>query len=191
MGYTDLEQNVLDSLKIYWRIQVALAAMEVRRGEWKHMQLRFENVPQQGLATGYLQNETVDQSIGEIKKYSSTRFLNDIYLLMISHLEQYLSNFLLTNGQPSEGTFGQIQKSAETFKGLNSTKIFLVDEIRERRNAIIHHHGKVTDKYIVAATAAIPYATVLSDPHIMTDVNTDAKYLTHVADTILSYGKLF
>lgn len=77
-----------------------------------------------------------------------------VFLELVANLEAYMSERLTDCGKQAEGTFGKLQGLCMAEFQVSSDTGYLVDELRERRNCLIHHDGKATKKYVAAAQRA-------------------------------------
>ncbi len=194
MTPSDLEAAVLESLRAYWRIKAALA---LHKAYSTHDALGidtidYESVPQHGVATAFLHNETVTQATGAIAKYVDERLSCDFFLSLIAHFESFLSDVLIRAGQSPSGTFGALQRAVEQIHTIPPNVVEDCDEIRERRNALIHHQGRVGagSRYETAAAKVFPRAPgMVPDPAAVTVIGVPPQYLSYVADVVVRYGR--
>lgn len=186
----DLEREVLDVFRNFWRIRAALTFLrqEASAGisALKALEIHFDNVPSCSATSHIFGNETLDTALSGIELFEQDRLRNDVLLAMISRLEMYLSDRLVAAGSlPVDATFGRLQRVCEAMVAVPQAQIDALDEVRERRNAIIHHRGVATTRYLLAA-AKVPTVTAVSAGSI---IITDDAYLSYAVDSLVSYGR--
>jgi hypothetical protein len=187
-----LETSVLDTLLAYWRIKAAIA---IYRGYSAHGELGikaigYDNVPQHGHATAFLQKETVAQATDAIDRYIEDRLARDLLLALIAHFESFLGYVLAQAGQAPSGTLGNLQASVQGIHTIPQGTIDDFDEVRERRNALIHDHGQIGQRYRNAATKVFARSSGwVTDPATITVIDVPPGYLSYVGDIVVSYAR--
>lgn len=189
----DLVESLRLCLHSYWQIRAANAAMLhfSSSGFWTGFSLDFDGVP---LTTEFSspQRVLVGDALREIQDYvRGGRAATDFFLTIISHFEAFLSAVLGARGLSTEGTLGAlIARANVAYAIVQSSHTELVAEVRERRNAIIHSHGRAVQRYIAAATApslpshirSVTYGQVLT---------IDDSYLAYVCDGLIAYARQY
>lgn len=190
MTPSDLERDALDVLRNFWRMRAALAFLraeaEPRSRELQAIEVRFDNIPPSSLSTAILGGEALQAVLSAIADFEVTRLRNDVLLAMIARLEAYMSDRLrAASSLPNDATFGRLQRACETMVAIPQHRIEALDEVRERRNALIHHHGAATPRYLQAASK-LPS---LPATQVGTVIITDDSYLSYAVGTLVEYGR--
>ncbi|WP_437841769.1 hypothetical protein [Sorangium sp. So ce1153] len=186
----DLEREVLDVLRNFWRMRAALIFLR-QEAESKvtalgRLTVRFDNVPNCSVAPDFLHGETLDTTLSGIASFEQSRMRNDVLLAMISRIELYFSDRLAALGRlPSDATLGRLQRLCESMAVVPRKFIESFDEVRERRNVIIHHHGIATARYAQAASRIPSLSSLLPGVSVVTDES----YLSYAADVLVQYGR--
>lgn len=190
MTPTDFELGAREIVENYWRIRAALRLL-VPGGMAATSKLQFDGVPQLGTMIGLLQNETIAETYASLGMYAATRLSRDMFVALIALFERRLTARLLVAGACGSGTLGALQCAMQRLVSVPSDLIEDLDEVRERRNAQMHHDGKAHDKYIDAAlkvygrspqhVALVPVGTL---------VIPDGNYLTYSADVLVRYSAI-
>lgn len=188
MTLTDFEAGARDVVENYWRIRAALRLL-VPGGISATTQLQFDGIPQLGTMSGLLQNETVAETHASLAAYATTRLSRDMFVALIALFERRLTARLLAAGVGASGTLGALQCAVQRLVSVPTDLIEDFDEVRERRNAQMHHDGHAHVKYIDAAfkvhgrspqhVALVPVGTL---------VIPDGNYLTYAADALVRYS---
>jgi hypothetical protein len=188
----DLVSAIQFSLHSYWKIRAANAlTIRFAQGAWLAIELHFDNIP----ASAYLQappKVPANLVLGEIDSYiTGGRAARDYFFAVIAHFELFLSKAIVLRGGSADGTLGQLMNKAQQLYGFAvSSTTELADEIRERRNVLIHHGGVANQRYLnSASSAALPAnirLTVMGQILLIDD-----NYLAWVCDSLISYSLLF
>ena len=192
MSTSQFEGAVLETIRSYWRIKAALAVYHkyAKSPEMKSNRVYYTEIPQHGIVINFIAEETLEQALNQITDYSSRRLAKDVFLALISHLEELFSNFLVSRGQPPQGTFGHLQKSVQRLHHIPNHIIEELDEIRERRNCIIHHAGAVQPRYTNAALQVFSRSGGwVADPSTVTNLDVSSGYLSYAGDVIIRYAR--
>ena len=188
MTHSDFEASAREVIENYWRIRAALKLMRptIENGA---QQLQFEGIPQVGCMSGLLQAETIAEAHISLGAYVTHRLSRDMFLALIAAFEQRLISWLSMAGQGASGTLGGLQHAIQKVTSLPSDLIKDLDEVRERRNAQMHHNGLADDKYVAAAlkvNARAPnHVPIVA---VGTSVVPDGHYLTYAADVLARYS---
>lgn len=188
MIHADFEASAREVVENYWRIRAALKLMQpIIKNDTQP--LRFEGIPQVGCMSGLLRTETISEAHTSLGAYAAHRLSRDMFLALIAAFERRLINWLTTAGQGSSGTLGFLQNTVQKTTSLPSDLIEDLDEVRERRNALMHHDGLADDKY-VAASIKVHSRTPSHIPIVVigTPIVPDGRYLTYAADVLARYS---
>ncbi|NUB06097.1 hypothetical protein FW320_07905 [Azospirillum sp. Vi22] len=191
MNNTQLNDAIFDTLRMYWRVRGGIAACRtlIEENPQFNIHLNYKLVPSFGSVRNIISQETVSNAFSSVMSYVNAGRLNvDIFYAIISHLEGFLTFKLKEAGLSEEGTFGQLQRRAENAFPIKPSLIARVDEIRERRNCLIHHGGVVSAKYLQAASVA---AAISSDFPInlhQAALSVSDEYLSYCAESFISYS---
>lgn len=193
-----MPQNLIDAmhntLKMYWRMRVAVAIVrEIDGDEFKGLPINLINLPNLNSSTTVVGYESSTASFDELFRHISDGHLSkDIFLRTIDHLETFYSAKLTAKSLSPDGTLGVLQKRCQLAYNVSDTLISEIDEIRERRNSIIHHHGLPTAKHNAAAELVFHRsAGVIGDPSTISLLTISDEYLAHCVDKISIYSALF
>ncbi len=192
MTPADLELRLVEVLRSHWRTRAGLALMRSAPPFAPGSTLlEYQGLSGVGVTLNFMQTESVVQALAAVDQYEKERLTSDIFLLLIAEYETYLSNRLQAVGRPGEGTLGQLMNDSAAAFSLSGTELILAGEIRERRNCWIHHCGRATDKYMAAATAAVPNSSGFVVPVARgQDVAPTEAYLPYCVDVLVRYGRL-
>lgn len=188
MIHADFEASAREVVENYWRIRAALKLVQpsVKNDA---QPLRFEGIPQVGCMSGLLQTETIAEAHTSLGVYAVHRLSRDMFLALIAAFERRLISWLTTAGQGSSGTLGGLQNAVQKARSLPSDLIEDLDEVRERRNAQMHHDGLADGKYVAVsikvhsrASSHVPIVAV------GTSIIPDGRYLTYAADVLARYS---
>ena len=188
-----LERNVESCLHSYWKIRAANAAMLhfSQSGPWTTLSLEFGNLPHT-TQVAPPQQVPVNVALSEIEGYvKGGRAITDFFFAVISHFESFLSTALSAKGKSTEGTLGQLMARAKQEYSLpTSPETEMADEVRERRNMLVHHHGVANQRYVTAASAASLPAHIrgIALGHRL---SIDDNYFAYVCDGLIVYARLF
>lgn len=192
MNKAQLEVEVLESIRSYWRIKAALAVYQkyAQGPEMKTNRVYYTGIPQKGTVANFISEETLDQALSQISVYSSNKLAKETFLTLISHLEELLSSFLLSIGHIPKGTFGQLQTNVQKVHTIPQDVIDEIDEIRERRNCLIHHAGMVEPRYISVASKIFARSNGwIADPSTISTLDISSGYLSYAGDVIIRYAR--
>jgi len=188
MTHADFEGSAREVVENYWRIRAALklARPAIENGAQR---LQFEGIPQVGCMSGLLQTETIAEAHTSLGAYAAQRLSSDMFLALISAFERRLIARLTLAGHGAFGTLGGLQHAVQKVVNLAPDLIEDFVEVRERRNALMHHNGLADVKYVSAAlkvqSRASSYVAAVA---IGMSVAPDGNYLTYAADVLARYS---
>lgn len=188
MSPADFEAGSRDIVENYWRIRAALRLLVPGRAA-ATSRLQFDGIPQLGTMTGLLQNETVAETHASLAAYATNRLSRDMFVALIALFERRLTTRLLAAGMNASGTLGALQHRVQTLVSMPNDLMEDLDEVRERRNSLMHHDGDAHDKYVDAASKAHsrnPQHVALVSAGTL--VIPDGPYLTYAADVLVRYS---
>jgi hypothetical protein len=189
MTHADFEAAALDVLKNYWRIKAAnalyLGAQHVASGL-----LEYTHVPQVGVTTNLLSRELAADALVALRDFVAQRLPRDLLLALIAEFESRLVSRLSALGKPTNGTLGGLQKRIQANVVIPSALAEDLDEVRERRNAMIHNADKAGAKYVAACAIVLPrahpYVAITAEGNKVTP---DPAYLAYGTDVLVRYSK--
>lgn len=187
-------ESLVDCLVCYWRIRAALSVARSNTDIDRSILLKYRNYPEISSTSHYLSSEPLSVALSQLELYERDRLAVDCFLMIIARFEMFLSQTLRRCGNMTEGTLGHLQEAAQREYSIarNCAEVLLADEIRERRNCVIHSHEKATARYITKAIAASRLCpTVVAIPTVGQLVRPDEAYLTHSVDVLMRYYALF
>jgi hypothetical protein len=188
MNPAQFQSVTLEILKNYWRIKAANAlyrSSTVLAAD----RMEYANVPVVGVVGNNFASEAVSDAIPALHGYIARRLPRDLFLALIAEFESRIVVRLRSLGEPEDGTFGTLQNRIQSRIPVPQTLIDDLNEVRERRNAMIHHGDIATPRY-VAASAIVSLraghfviAAVTGD-----NVSPTERYLTYSADVLVRYS---
>jgi len=192
MTHSQLEASVISTLQMYWRIKAALAIYQEYSAH-EDLGIRvidYASVPQIGFATSFLTNETVSEATAAVADYVQNRLSGDLFLAMIAHFEAFLIAIIVRGGGAASGTLGQLQHAVQALHTIPQPIVEDFDEVRERRNVLIHSHGQINARYRSAAINVFARSHgFVPDPTTIVSIGIPADYLSYVADVVVRYSK--
>lgn len=194
MSPADLKREIFEVLSGFWQIRAAMAYLRtsIAVTVTDATPLQFDNVPQYGLAAGFFGAETLGTSLRNLDTYENGRMVNDIFLALLARLEIFLSDKLASAGLIHTGTLGKLQNNAQAHYGITGIEVDCMDEVRERRNTIIHNHGAITPNYAAAANKVVGVSGGhVVAPGTITKVEATATYLSYAADVLIRYSSKY
>ncbi len=195
MTLTQLENNLLKTLRTYWRIRAGSTALQsnVDAHPLMGQVLHFESIPKCNSANPLIAPEQIGAMFQEVGDYISSGKLSvTFFLQLISHVEGFLCAQLSLKSLSIDGTLGQLQNRCESAYLIGSANKLRMNEIRERRNSIIHHAGAVTQKYVAAANHVFgDSGGAIPDPGTIVSLEISACYLSYCVDTLIDYARDF
>jgi hypothetical protein len=188
MNHATFRSAALDLLKNYWRIKAAIvlyrSSTAVVAGR-----LEYSNVPAVGVAANLFPSESVADAHEALDRFIAGRLPRELFLALVSELEGRIAARLLSMGELGDGTLGELQFRIQKKLSLAPHLIDDLNEIRERRNAMIHHANGAHAKYVAASTAVLPRAGSFVKAVVEGDrVIPTEKYLTYADDVMVSYS---
>ncbi len=189
MTHAECESAVKATYRAYWRMIVALPlTVNFFDGPQFGTKVIYDDLPKLASLDGVLDNETVHQALSALEEHLSSNLYDQTFLLLVLSLERRFSTKLRAMKQNPEGTLGKLQKRIESHVSVPSDLVDSLDEARERRNCIVHHHGSATAKYLAAAGRAP--ASAFFSPAVATGVSVrpDARYLAYASDLVIRYS---
>jgi hypothetical protein len=188
MNAADFQAATLETLKNYWRIKAANALYRDSTGV-EIQQLEYANVPAVGLAAQNFASEATTDALAALQTYIARRLPRDLFLALIAGFEARLIGRLRALGESEEGTLGALQTRIQSKILLPQTLVDDLNEIRERRNAMIHHADIAGAKYAAAAAAVMPRAAPYMGRLVAGgNVSPNEGYLMYAADVLVRYS---
>lgn len=180
--------TTLDLLKNYWRIKAANALYRSTRRVTAD-RLEYSNVPAVGFASNQFVSESVVDASLALNTFVLQRLPRDLLLALIAEFESRLVARLRSLGQPEDGTLGALQTKIQAKTTVPPTLIEDLNELRERRNAMIHHADIAGAKYVAASTSVLPRAAhFIKVTSVGDNVSPTEGYLAYAADVLVRYS---
>jgi hypothetical protein len=178
----------LEIVKNYWRIKAAAAFYGTSHSE-TNVNLEYSNIPSVGIASSHFGTETVRDATVALDDFIDTQLPRDLFFALISEFEGRLSVRLVSLGAQAGGTLGNKQNKIQARIAVPPDLIQDFDEIRERRNAMIHYADLAHPKYVVAAASVL----LRANPHVKAvvvgeNVSPTETYLAYAADVMIRYS---
>jgi hypothetical protein len=193
MTQQQLLAAILETLRAYWRMRAAMALIRYSEMDEFDQPLSYVEIPPSVTVSSILDVESARSSIEATFLYvDHGRLSVDVFLRIISHLEEFYAARLIAVGASPDGTLGNLQARCEQAYGVSGILSQKIDEIRERRNAFIHHHGVPTIKHVAAAGVVYGLSNgAIEAPGAMSVLSISDEYLVYCMDSINSYASLF
>lgn len=188
MNAAQFQAAAADIFQNYWRIKAANAlyrSSEIAAAA----RLDYTGVPTVGLARMTTATESVADAISAMNDFIANRLRRDLFFGLIAEFETRLAARLVTLGATGGGTLGQLQVEIERRVPVPPPMTQDVVEVRERRNAMIHHGDLAHARYVMAAAAVqarsgrYVAAAALGD-----NVTPSATYLAYATDVLVCYS---
>ncbi len=188
MNTAQFQAATLEIVKSYWRIKAANALYRSSPLTATD-RLEYANVPAVGLVTQDFTSETVAEAMSALQSYVARRLPRDLFLALIAEFESRVIVKLRSLGELEDGTLGALQNRLQARIRLPQTLLDDLNEIRERRNAMIHHGDIATRKYVIASAAVLPRAChFVTATGVGDNVGPTESYLTYSADVLVRYS---
>ncbi|QYJ19973.1 hypothetical protein KYT87_20090 [Achromobacter sp. ES-001] len=190
---SDFQKNTQVCLHSYWQIRAANAAMMhfTQSGPWTTLPLEFGNLPHTAQVPPP-QKVPVSAALREIESYiKNGRAVTDFFFAVISYFESFLSAALAAKTLSTDGTLGQLMARAKQGYSLpTSPETEMADEVRERRNMLVHHQGVAQQRYVsVASVTSLP--DHIRSATLGQALSIDDSYFAYVCDGLITYARLF
>jgi hypothetical protein len=188
MSAAGFHEATLDLLRNYWRIKAANALYRISPNLAED-RLEYSGVPAVGGLAHHFASETVTDATSALDHFIVQRLPRELLLALIAEFEGRIGARLVSLGEPNDGTLGTLQYKIQSKVLLIPNLVDDLNEIRERRNAMIHHGDVAHAKYVAVCHAVLPRA----DPFVKTVVVGDnvipnEAYLTYSADVLIRYS---
>lgn len=175
-------------LQNYWRINAANAvygSLEIPATA----RLDYTNTPAVGLAQIPAATESVADAISALNSFIAQRLPRDLFLALIAEFESRVIFRLASLGLSTAGTLGQLQRRIEANLHPATVLVEDLDEVRERRNAMIHHADIAGADYVAASALVLPRAAPFVTATAIGDrITPTASYLTYAIDVLVRYS---
>jgi len=180
--------RALEILKNYWRIKAAAAFYEASNSE-TNVNLEYANIPSVGITSNHFGAESVKDAISALHDFIDRRLPRDLFFALIAEFEGRLSVRLVSLGEREDGTLGSLQTRIQARISVHPDLINDLDEIRERRNAMIHDADLANAKYVAAAAAVLPRANPYVKAVVVGEnLSPTETYLAYAADVMVQYS---
>jgi hypothetical protein len=180
--------EALEILKNYWRIKAAIALYSAST-DGTNVNLEYANIPTIGITSNRFGVESVKDAISALHDFIDRRLPRDLFLALIAEFEGRLSVRLVSLAEREDGTLGNLQSRIQARISVHTDLISDLNEIRERRNAMIHHADLADAKYVTTATAVLPRATPYVKAVVVGEnLSPTETYLAYAADVMVRYS---
>ena len=188
MTSAQFRATALDLLKNYWRIKAANALYRSARRVTAD-RLDYSNVPAVGFSANQFVNESIVDASMALNTFVLQRLPRDLLLALIAEFESRLVARLRSLGQPEDGTLGALQTRIQARTAIPPLLIDDLNELRERRNVMIHHGDIAGAKYVTASASVLPRAAqFIRVASIGDNVSPTEGYLAYAADVLVRYS---
>ena len=188
MSPSQFQAAALEVLKNYWRIKAANAVYrsspDVATGR-----LEYSNVPVVGVTANQFASESVADAMSALHGFIVRRLPRDLFLALIAEFESRIVSRLISLGELGDGTLGELQARIQGRIALPKALVDDLNEVRIRRNMMIHHGDIADSKYVAASVAvssrASPFVQVATAGD---NVSPTEGYLAYSADVLVRYS---
>ncbi len=188
MNHAQFAAEALDILRNYWRIKAANAFNRSLQNEASGC-LEYSNVPAVGFSQNCFNSEPLETVGAALDQFIVERLPRDFFLALIAVIESRIGTRLVSLGESSDGTLGALQNRIQAQLSLPQVLIEDFDEVRERRNIMIHHEDLANGRYVVAVNAVLPRSTSFVVPVVSGQrVHLTENYLAYAADVLVRYS---
>jgi hypothetical protein len=188
MTPTQFQDVAVDIMRNYWRIKAA-SALYALSPEILEDPLEYTDVPSVGLARILLTTEPSADAMSALQDFILFRLPRDLLLALIAEFEGRIIFRLASLRLPTTGTLGKLQRRLERTLNLGPALVQDLDELRERRNAMIHHGDIAGTDYAAASALVLPRAAPYVSAAAVGDRITPTDfYLTYAADVLIRYS---
>ena len=171
----------------YWRIKASLRLQ--KPSGTSSDRIRFVGITEIGSMSGLLANESTGQAHTALSDYVENRLARDMFNALIAVFERRVISRIVLGGSEGSGTLGNLLKKVQQIVSIPQMLKEDLVEVRERRNALVHHDGFAGSKYVAAAALVSPRAPDFVPPVIEgTSVIPDGRYLTYASDVLVRYS---
>ena len=189
MTSVQLEELLKEILRSYWRQRIAVRLFKLSTIQHSSVQtIEYIGIPELGFATGFLSQEATQAALDSVEKNLNERLPQDLFIALLAKFESFLAQALVLQGSTVSGPLGVLQTAVQNHYSVPSSVIDRLDEVRERRNILIHHDGRINAKYSAAAQKVI-FQPWVEDPTSLSIIAISPEYLTYVVDTIVTYAR--
>jgi hypothetical protein len=177
-----------DILKNYWRIKAANALYRSAPNTMAG-RLEYSGIPSVGIVSSHFASESVADAMLALHAFIQRRLPRDLFLALIAEFEGRIGARLVSLSASSKGTLGKLQTRIQTKITLPLALIEEFDEIRERRNVMIHHGDIANSQYVTTATIVFSRPNPFVKPVVVGDnVSPTEDYLAYAADVLVRYS---
>lgn len=187
MTHTQFLAETRQIVENYWRIRASLRLLNPSGTGSER--ICFVGITEIGSMSGLLVNESVGQAYIALSDYAANRLARDMFNALIAVFERRLISRIVLEGADGSGTLGSLQQKVQKIVSIPQTLKEDLAEVRERRNALVHHDGFADSKYADAAAKVSPRAPAFVPPVIEgASVVPDGHYLTYASDVLVRYS---
>jgi hypothetical protein len=188
MTPAQFQAAALEIFQNYWRIKAANALYRSSPIA-AAARLDYTNVPAVGLATIPAPSESVADAISAMNDFITRRLRRDLLFALIAEFETRLAARLAAMRASGEGTLGELQFEIQRRIPLPRPLRQDMDEVRERRNAMIHHGDSAHPNYGRASAAVQPRARrYVAAAALGDNVAPTETYLAYATDVLVRYS---
>lgn len=188
MTASQFEVAALEIYQNYWRIRATIA-LYGRIQIATEMRLDYANVPAVGFATLPTVSESVEDAIVAMNDFIARRLRRDLLLALIAEFESRLVAKIGSLGLSCDGTLGKLQNRLQGGMVISSDLAEDLGEVRERRNAMMHHGDLASARYVSAAALVRGRAgRYVATASVGDNVVPSDEYLAYAVDVLVRYS---
>lgn len=154
------------------------------------MLVNYRGLPKHTPANLFPCSETVGQALENLRTFSEVPLATTFFLASIAQYEGFLRHNVVLTPPKKRPMMGDLQKAADQNPGrpIEAQTMVQNNEVRERRNVLIHRGGVADEQYIKSAVMAHP----LSDGAVAlvasgTVVEVTPAYFTYATKVLIDY----
>lgn len=188
MTSQEFKTEALNIYENYWRIKAANALVR-SSSELGKRQFEYTNVPPAGSFCSDLGSESTDESMSALSCFIAGRLPRDLFFALIAEFETRIISSLLSLGEPDSGTLGTLQNRIQRRISISQSLVEDLNEVRERRNVMIHHKDIANSRYISTVSAVLPRANpFVKVTSVGDNVSPTDHYLGYATDVMIRYS---
>lgn len=160
MDFSHLEHALLENLRSLWRIKFALLAQGASPPSQSTL-VNYSGLPRNGPSNLFSRPETVRDALNNLNTFSHAPLATNFLLANMAQYEAFLKHHIVLTKKDGAPGLGTLQKVAESNleRPISSDTKTLINEIRERRNVVVHRAGITDERYTQSAHAAQPLSS--------------------------------
>lgn len=189
MDFNSVEHVLLENLRSLWRIKLALLVTH-RDSPSLSIPVNYGGLPKHAPPNLFPRSETVRQASENLLRFSHTSLATTFLLANMAQYEAFLKHHIVLTKKSGPPGLGTLQKVAESNpnRPIDENTRILSDEIRERRNIVVHRAGLADERYTLSAAAAHPLsngAVSVAAPSGLIEIT--PAYFTYATMVLIDY----